>query len=112
MGSRGNRDWHMNGFKNPVDNLEWNSFCMRYILAFDTILFIYFVSNIIFPFSYNITTRRMKFVHNGYLNVNHTRPPPADPETFEDFIPLDWFNPYSKVDGKKVNRLLNFIFFK
>ena len=57
---------------------------------------------IFFIFSYNITTRQMKLVHNGNMEVNYTRPHPTNLNTFDDVIPLDWFSPYDAI-GQRVH---------
>ena len=62
-------------------------------------------------FSYNITTRQMKLVHNGNMEVNYTRPHPTNLNTFDDVIPLDWFSPYDAI-GQRVHYIFCFKLFK
>ena len=67
----GNKHWHWPSFKNPIDIMDWNNLC----------------------FSYNVSKREVKLVHNGMLEVNYTRP--LEVQSLEDFIPSSWFGPYS-----------------
>ena len=71
MRSKGNKNWHWTSFSDPVDILDWNNFC----------------------FSYSVSKRQVKLVHNGILEVNETRP--IEVQNLEDFVSSSWFGPYT-----------------
>ena len=72
---QGNRNWHWPKLTNPVHIQEWNHFCI----------------------SYSATTRRIVMMHNGEVEVDHTRP--AMVAKLDDHLPSEWLTPMQ--DGSK-----------
>ena len=71
----GNRNWHWPKLTNPIHIQEWNHFCT----------------------GYSAISRRMLMMHNGIIEIDHTRPKMV--EQLEDFLPSQWFGPMK--DGTK-----------
>ena len=69
MRLQGNRNWHWPKFKNPVNIDDWNHFCI----------------------GYSTMNKRSIFMHNGVVEVDHTRPEVV--RDLEDFLPSDWLGP-------------------
>ena len=69
MINKGNIDWHWLQMTNPINILDWNSFCV----------------------SYSTKTRQVKLMHNGVIELNFRRPPEVS--DLDDHIPAEWFGP-------------------
>ena len=63
----GNRNWHWPRLAEPVHIQQWHHFCV----------------------AYSSVTRRLVMVHNGMLEVEHTRPEMVG--RLDDFVPSQWF---------------------
>ena len=72
---QGNRNWHWPKLTNPVHIQEWNHFCI----------------------GYSANTRRVVMMHNGEVEVDHTRP--AMVAKLDDHLPSEWLEPM--LDGSK-----------
>lgn len=60
-------------FREPINILQWHHVCL----------------------SYN-ANKTVKLVHNGNLEVSHTRP--SKVLSLDDYVPSDWFGP--SLEGK------------
>ena len=79
----GNRNWHWPKFKKPANIKEWNHFCI----------------------GYSSITKKLILMHNGNVEVEHTRP--ALVNEVDDFIPSQWLGRLedgSKKEGEFLTR--------
>ena len=75
----GNRNWHWPKFAAPVNIKDWNHFCI----------------------GYSSITKKIILMHNGNIEVEHTRPDSV--KDIEDFVPSQWFGRME--DGSKMENL-------
>lgn len=69
MINKGNIDWHWLQMTNPINILDWNSFCV----------------------SYSTKTRQVRLMHNGVIELSFFRP--QEVSDLDDHIPAEWFGP-------------------
>ena len=75
----GNRNWHWPQFEHPIHIQEWHHFCI----------------------AYSSVSRRIVMMHNGNMEVEHTRPQMV--AELDDFVPSKWLGRMS--DGSKTENL-------